>query len=844
MSSQSITLLKKYLRNNAISVNLEDYLCVVVQSVETKQNNNLIEQIIIDSFDFHSDAIKDISEKFSKDHDVFLGRVQKIQLKKYLDYQNEADLDKFLTVSQLNDSFRKVFIDYIRNIKRDDLYKSEYKKTIDSFLNLLKKSIKSNNKKRTTDYLNFLYSRLLSINENSKLSVSDLFDQNKIFLEKILNKDEWGDFRKFCVSKSRKITSSEAIDIFNTEYLKLINRRKKKEYALVHLQVDQKLYAQFNDYEAFLSALFHFIDFAYTNIENHKTLAIHIKDVFHENVNIKWHLYAYLVVYAEKFKSYTENRAYYDPSIICIDTLRYKLDIDLSQQDINEVKSFFKKGQKNSLNKFSNNLLNKNIELIESFRNIHHGFTFRDLFILRNVHSSKNTPEISFIKNETELLLVFSKHEIYDEKIPCPVCGSLKVSGNSFPEVGVKSWECKNPHCLERSKTNRGKRFSERTVVMQKSNHDFSKENVIQKDLIKRWRKDVVENSEKEDLFLMLVKYFTYKDDKILGVNLASADTKVFNSISKNQKRVFEHKSFSSCVKNPDKNKFSEFETGVFFKKLFELKSQGNFKKTKSPALDRHLIINDDALKILNAIGENKISHMVTSPPYYNAREYSNWPNLFSYINDMHLINLASYFAMKKGGVYFYNIGDIFDNENIIVKSKMGEKRVPLGAYTIISFLKSGFELLDNIIWYKGEPQSNRHKNDGNYTPYYQKPANCYEHMFVFKKPGQELRLNDFLDDRQLVSNVNKFTPVFKIGRGGVNNYGHTAPYPKTLPDLSISTFTKKGDIVFDPFLGSGTTIISAAKMNRIGIGTELNTEYSDLCYEKVSEEGIDCNRI
>ena len=58
------------------------------------------------------------------------------------------------------------------------------------------------------------------------------------------------------------------------------------------------------------------------------------------------------------------------------------------------------------------------------------------------------------------------------------------------------------------------------------------------------------------------------------------------------------------------------------------------------------------------------------------------------------------------------------------------------GMGCLLLFRKSGFELLDNIIWNKGETQSNRHKNDGNFTPYYQKPANCYEHMFIFKKPG------------------------------------------------------------------------------------------------------------
>ena len=194
-----------------------------------------------------------------------------------------------------------------------------------------------------------------------------------------------------------------------------------------------------------------------------------------------------------------------------------------------------------------------------------------------------------------------------------------------------------------------------------------------------------------------------------------------------------------------------------------------------------------------------------------------------------------SFKALKKGGVYFFNVGDITDNEKIVVKSKMGEKRVPLGAYIILIFRKVGFELLDNIIWNKGEPQSQRHKNDGNFVPYYQRPANCYEHMFVFKKPGAELHLNKNQKENLLTSNIQKFVPVYKIGRGGINTLGHTAPFPEDIPRLSITCFTNPGETVLDPYLGSGTTIIVANKEKRKGIGIEKDNEYVDLSKNRIA---------
>ena len=202
-----------------------------------------------------------------------------------------------------------------------------------------------------------------------------------------------------------------------------------------------------------------------------------------------------------------------------------------------------------------------------------------------------------------------------------------------------------------------------------------------------------------------------------------------------------------------------------------------------------------------------------------------------------------SYEKLGDGSVFFYNIGDTYGNDNTIIKSKMGERRIPLGAYSIILFQLSGFDLLDNIIWNKGEPQSNRHLNDGNFTPYYQRPANCYEHMFIFKKKGK-LHLNHNEGEIALKSNIVKFSPVIKIGKGGENKYGHSAPFPEEVPKLSILTFTNKEELVLDPFSGSGTTAIIAAINERIGVGIELNESYFSLSKLKASQKLFSINVV
>lgn len=75
----------------------------------------------------------------------------------------------------------------------------------------------------------------------------------------------------------------------------------------------------------------------------------------------------------------------------------------------------------------------------------------------RHKNGSKPYPLYQYPMNCYEHILIFHKHRLDKTKYPCPVCGSLRVSGNTQSEIGIQSWECKNPKCFERSEANRGK---------------------------------------------------------------------------------------------------------------------------------------------------------------------------------------------------------------------------------------------------------------------------------------------------------------------------------------------------------------------------------------------------
>lgn len=293
-------------------------------------------------------------------------------------------------------------------------------------------------------------------------------------------------------------------------------------------------------------------------------------------------------------------------------------------------------------------------------------------------------------------------------------------------------------------------------------------------------------------------------------------------------------------------------------------------------------IVWGDCLDVLKKMKKESVHLMVTSPPYYNARSYSHWNNLDEYLFDMRQIIKEAYKVLDNHRVFVWNVGDIFDNDNLFTRSVWGKRRIPLGAYFIKIFEEEGFTFVDDYIWDKGEVQSERQKNGDKPYPFYQYPMNCYEHVLIFHKHrrddtrypcpvcgvlqvngnafseighrswecknpdcfkrsaanrGKRFSLKTIITQSRQGENfkieedfikryrrdIIKINPVIKINSKGENKLGHTAPFPLDIPEMAIRFFSYAGELVLDPFGGSMTTLIAANKNKRLGLGIEIN---------------------
>lgn len=246
-------------------------------------------------------------------------------------------------------------------------------------------------------------------------------------------------------------------------------------------------------------------------------------------------------------------------------------------------------------------------------------------------------------------------------------------------------------------------------------------------------------------------------------------------------------------------------------------------------------VIHGDAIEAMMNLPEGSIDLTVTSPPYDELRSYNGYNFNFEGIAQ----NLFR--VTKKGGVVVWVVGDKIKNGN---RSLTSFKQA-------LFFQKIGFNVHDAMIY--------RKKN----TPFMRTNAytNCFEFMFVFSKGSPKLfnplktktvrQGYEMLPFNKQADGMNKkilaelkpektLTNIwdYAVGLHGSTSdkiaFQHPAVFPEKLAEDHILSWTKEGDVVFDPMCGSGTTCKMAAINNRYYIGCDISKEYVELTKERL----------
>lgn len=248
-----------------------------------------------------------------------------------------------------------------------------------------------------------------------------------------------------------------------------------------------------------------------------------------------------------------------------------------------------------------------------------------------------------------------------------------------------------------------------------------------------------------------------------------------------------------------------------------------------------HRIIHGNSMH-MKEVEDSSVDLVVTSPPYFNAKEYSQWNKIEDYLDDMKKVLKEIYRVLKPGRKFCLNISDLPS------KGESGVKWISLGAHIILCAESVGFELADRIFWFKTPLKGFQYGS----LPYPPSPLICdsIEYIYVLRKPGKSNY--KYLDiERKEASKLSRseyaeYTKqIWSIRRVRLKNNidGHIAPFPDEIPERCIKLYSFVGDTVLDPFGGSGTTTKVASKLKRNSILYEINPEYIKLIKSILNKE-------
>ena len=238
-----------------------------------------------------------------------------------------------------------------------------------------------------------------------------------------------------------------------------------------------------------------------------------------------------------------------------------------------------------------------------------------------------------------------------------------------------------------------------------------------------------------------------------------------------------------------------------------------------------------DCLEILPTLADNSVDLVVTSPPYFNLREYSSWETYDDYIHEVDLWFEQLARIVKIGRYIFWNIQDSYPNR--LFDTQSPRKHLPLSSDTIQQATKH-INYEDNIVWFKGAAGATQ-RMFGSY-PY--PPtlifSKLHENILVFRKEGQAKysRTEDSKISKEqwvdLTNSVWRFPPETRSK--------HPAPFPVQLPSRAITGWSLIGDTILDPFMGAGTSGLACVEKDRNFIGIELDKDYYDIAVKRITD--------
>ncbi len=233
--------------------------------------------------------------------------------------------------------------------------------------------------------------------------------------------------------------------------------------------------------------------------------------------------------------------------------------------------------------------------------------------------------------------------------------------------------------------------------------------------------------------------------------------------------------------------------------------------------------IHHQSSEQMNQLPDESIHLMITSPPYNVQKDYDDNLSLPEYLELLRRVFQETYRVLVPGGRACVNVANL------------GRKPyIPLHTMIITEMLELGFLMRGEIIWNKAASASPSTAWGSWLSASNPVLRDVHEYILVFSKQNFSLAKNEKESTIEKDEFLDWTKSVWTFPTVSAKKIGHPAPFPEELPRRLIELYSFLGDVVLDPFCGSGTTCVSARRLGRQYVGYELFEEYIHIANQRL----------
>ncbi len=260
-----------------------------------------------------------------------------------------------------------------------------------------------------------------------------------------------------------------------------------------------------------------------------------------------------------------------------------------------------------------------------------------------------------------------------------------------------------------------------------------------------------------------------------------------------------------------------------------ELSDNGHNGNGSKPVADNPFPVEYENKIILGTsenmkeIPDNSLHLMVTSPPYNVSKEYDEDLSLKEYLKLLRNVFTETYRVLVYGGRACVNVANL------------GRKPyIPLSDYVSHMMIDIGFKMRGEIIWAKGAGAGVSMAWGSWQSASNPVLRDTHEYILVFSKGAYDRKKGERENTITKEQFMEWTKSVWTMNPESAKKVKHPAPFPVELPYRLTQLYTFKGDIVLDPFMGSGSTAIAALKSERKYVGYDIDPEYIRIAEERI----------